>query len=359
LIDLANIDEFNARSSARDANPQVVIWEVTRACHLACAHCRAEAIPHRHPLELTTEEGLRFLDQVVEARPAVFILTGGDPALRPDLLELCQEATRKGLRVALSPSATPRLLKTDFAALRRAGVRRMSLSLDGPDEASHDAFRRVKGTWRRTWEARRLAAEAGIAIQINTTITAGNVRRFDEFARLMDEIKPEAWTVFLLVPVGRATSEDLPSAEAVEQFLVRLSDHAARAPYPIKTTEAHHFRRILLQRRGELPPHVVANGGYGIRDAKGFVFISHTGEVCPSGFLPLVAGNVRTANLLDLYRNHPDFTRLRDSNTLGGKCGRCEYRFVCGGSRARAYMMTGDYMAEEPMCSYYPQSIRS
>jgi radical SAM protein len=340
-------------SSLWDLNPLIVIWETTRACALACRHCRAEAIPRRHPQELSTEEALRFVDEVVRAAPRVFVLTGGDPMVRPDLAQIIGYATGHGLKVALSPSATPRLLRADLGRLYGAGLHRISLSLDGACARSHDAFRGVRGTWNWTMRAIEAARSADIEVQINTTFTRQNLEEFDAFAALLDTLRPVLWSVFQLVPTGRAKEADLLTAEETEELFVRLWELSRVAPYEIKTTEGMHYRRVSWQRWTERPRGLKPSP-IGTNDGRGFVFVSHTGEIFPSGFLPLAAGSVRDAELIEVYREHALFRRLRDPNQLRGKCGACEFRGLCGGSRARAYAMTGDYMAADPLCSYQP-----
>ncbi len=333
--------------------PFIVIWEVTRACELACRHCRAEANARRDPGELKPAEVPAFLDQVARAGPKVFVLTGGDPMMRDDLEDIIAGATERGLTVSLSPSATPRFLQADLLRFRLAGLKRVSLSLDGAHAASHDAFRGVPGTWNRTMEAVTAARAAGLEVQINTTFTRQNLGEFNDFVELLDELKPSLWSVFQLVPTGRASADDLLTAFEMEHLFVRLAELSMRVPWPIKTTEGQHFRRVLLQqwkRRPGLPePQVLP-----VNDGNGFVFVSHTGDIQPSGFLPITAGNVKREDLLEVYRNSPLFRELRDPGLLKGKCGRCEFRTLCGGSRARAYGLTGDWLAEEPLCPYQP-----
>lgn len=356
------------------ARPFVVIWEITRACSLVCRHCRASAKVDRHPLELTTEEGFRFIDQVVRAQPGLFILTGGDPVRRPDLEALAGYATERGLRVGLSPSATPEFLQRDFAALRRAGIARISLSLDGASRESHDRFRGVPGTWDWTLQAIDRAREADMQLQINTTFTQQNLGEFDRFVERLAEIKPVMWSVFQLVPTGRGKAKDMLDGEQMEQLFQNLYRLSKTAPYDVKTTEGHHYRRVVMQQeklRGGSGIREIARPGMvpgplsgfglkaraplGINDGKGFVFVSHIGAINPSGFLPITPGNVRTHELLDVYRNSAVFRELRDTSLLKGKCGRCEFKEICGGSRARAYALTGDYLAEEPLCVYQPR----
>ena len=337
--------------------PFLVFWELTRACALACSHCRAEAQHRRDPDELTPQEALRLVDQLAELAPPMLILTGGDPMMRPDVLEIAARATAAGIRVGLSPSATARLVNYDFHKIRAAGIERMSLSLDGATRETHDNFRGVTGTFDRTVKAIELAREAGISLQINTTLTRSNLHEFHAFRDLMFEWKPEMWSVFILVPTGRAGADDVPDAAELESVFEEMADLVGTAPFAIKTTEGHHFRRVLAQRgKGGATGRQGMRAPLGIRDGRGVMFISHTGEVSPSGFLPMVCGNVRETTPAEIYRNHPLFISLRDSDALGGKCGECEYRTICGGSRSRAYGLTGDPFAADPACVYQPHA---
>lgn len=340
-----------------DKRPFILFWEVTRACALACKHCRAEAQPRPHPQELTPDEALRLVDDIAELAPAMLVLTGGDPMMRRDLPDIIARAAGRGLRVALSPAATPRLLHADFEALHRAGVQSLSLSLDGATAATHDRFRGVPHTFERTLQAAQAAKAAGIMLQVNTTLSRSTLGELPAFTELMQQLQPDVWSIFVLVPTGRATLEDLPSADDLEAVWQHLLELRAKLPFAIKTTEGHHYRRVLLQAAragGEAPRHLIPT-----RDGKGVLFISHTGEVQPSGFLPITLGNVRRDHLVELYRHHPIMQQLRNDDALGGKCGRCEYRHVCGGSRARAYGVSGDMMAAEPLCHYIPAAMRS
>jgi AdoMet-dependent heme synthase len=351
--------EADGLSTAADpfaARPFLVFWELTRACALACTHCRAEAQHRRHPQELNAEEAERVVDQLAELAPPMLILTGGDPMERRDVLAIAKRASTTGIRVGLSPSATRRLIASDFNAIREAGIERLSLSLDGATRETHDAFRRVKGTFDRTVLAIKKAHDAGLSIQINTTITAGNISEFHAFRDLMNAWKPAMWSVFILVPTGRAGAKDMPDADQLEMIFEEMADMVGKVPYGIKTTEGHHFRRVLAQRgKGGATGRLGMRAPLGIRDGRGVMFISHTGDVSPSGFLPLVCGNVRTRHPAEIYRGHPLFVSLRDSDALGGKCGRCEFRKICGGSRSRAYGLTGDAFAEDPCCPYQPR----
>ena len=361
----AGTSVYNARVTAPKHPPMcdfaerpfILFWEVTRACALACKHCRAIAQPKAHPEELNHEEALALVDEIAELAPPMLVLTGGDPMMRRDIFDIIERATARGLRVALSPAATNRLLHTDFHKLRAAGVVSMSLSLDGATQATHDAFRGVPHTFERTLQAARMAKEAGIQLQINTTISRSTLPELESFVDILKEIQPDVWSVFLLVPTGRATLEELPDATELEALWSRLLELRSELPFAIKTTEGHHYRRALMQAArssgAPAPRHMVPT-----RDGKGVAFISHVGEIQPSGFLPLTAGNVRTDKLADIYRSHPLFVQLRNDDALGGKCGRCEYRRMCGGSRARAYGSCGDMMAAEPLCNYIPAALR-
>jgi radical SAM protein len=335
-----------------------VFWELTRACALACTHCRAVAQHQRHPSELMPHEALRLVDELAELAPPMLILTGGDPLMRPDVLDIAARASSAGMRVGLSPSATARLVNYDFHKIRAAGIERLSLSLDGATRETHDAFRGVPGTFDRTVKAVELARKAGLTLQINTTLTASNVHEFKAFRDLMFEWQPEMWSVFVLVPTGRAGAADVPDPDMLELVFEQMADLVGKAPFAIKTTEGHHFRRVLAQRgKGGAKGRQGMRTPLGIRDGRGVMFISHTGDVSPSGFLPLVCGNVRQTDPAVIYREHPLFVSLRDSDALGGKCGRCEFRNICGGSRARAYGVTGDPFAQDPACSYQPQRL--
>jgi AdoMet-dependent heme synthase len=364
--------------------PFMVIWEVTRACDLACRHCRAEAAPHPHRDELTTDEARALIDQVAAfgSPPPLFILTGGDPIKRPDLLSLIEYATTRRLPVALSPSATPRLTSQAIAGARAAGAVALSLSLDGDSRATHDAFRGVSGVFDRTLDAWDAALRCGLKMQINTTVTGGNVMALPGIARLVRERGAMAWSVFFLVPVGRG--EGLPQITPAECEDVLHFLYDVGAALPLKTTEGHHFKRVVLQRtilerRGITPDSVLALGplyhalktmlgpwppGSGRRRSpmdvnagRGFVFVSHTGSVHPSGFMPLPAGNVRRRPLGEIYRDSPLLRALRDPASWHGRCARCEFHAVCGGSRSRAYAATGDPTGDDPLCAYVPGSF--
>jgi radical SAM protein len=364
-----------------DRVPFTVFWETTRACDLRCVHCRASAQPRRDRRELDTREAFQLVDQVAELGSPVFVVTGGDPLKRDDLFEVLSYAVRRGVAPAVTPSGTPLLDERAIGRMAEVGVRRVALSLDGPDFRTHDGFRRQPGSFSYTLAALRHARCSGLATQVNTTVTRHNVERLGEIAALAAEAGATTWSAFFLVRVGRGAEVEQLDAETYERVFAFLHDLSKRAPFRVRTTAAPHYRRFVLQRtvaerrreRNEranvvsvaaetghddarigrvLPPAAYAPRG--VTDGRGIAFVSHTGNVYPSGFLPLVAGNVCEQTLGDIYRDSALFRLLRDSDRLGGKCGACEFRHICGGSRARAYSASGDPMAEDPCCAYEP-----
>jgi len=343
-------------------SPFLVIWEVSQACDLACRHCRASAQPGRHPNELTTRESLELLEQIRAIGDPLMVFTGGDPLKRPDLYELLRASTSLGLRTTVTPSATPLLTEEAIDRFQACGVARMAISLDGPDAATHDAFRGVAGSFDRSMLALRHAAPIGLETQINTTVTQYNRRQLRLMAELVERERARLWSVFFLVVTGRAQLADDLTAEEYESVFEFLYQTSLSAPFDIKTTEAQHYRRYVAQQRKKAGPGAsAASSGpsmiqrqAGINDGKGFLFVSHTGEIFPSGFLSISAGNIRHTRLADAYRNSALFQVLRDSSQLEGKCGACEYRNLCGGSRSRAWALTGDYLESDPRCVYIP-----
>ena len=340
------------------AAPLVVIWEVTRACDLACVHCRASAIPSRDPLELTTEEGGKLIRDLRGFGHPVFVLTGGDPLRRPDLDILVAMAAQQGLPTYLSPAGTPLLSLDRLRRLRAAGLGGVSISLDGSNAMVHDAFRRVRGSFDWSLAGAAAAAALSLRLQINTTVTRHNLADLPAIAALVSGLEARRWTVFLLVPTGRATDDQQITPDECERMFEWLHELSLEAPFKIKTTEGPHYRRVVLQHQAAGTAGTVSGGGRfvpGLGDGSGFLFVGARGEIQPSGFLPLTAGNVRSDSPVEVYRTHPIFTALRDPDRLGGRCGRCEFRGVCGGSRARAWAKTGDALAEDPLCAYQPQ----
>ena len=347
-----------------DEAPFLVIWELTQACDLACVHCRACAVESRNPFELSIQEGFRLLEEVRTFGDPLMVFTGGDPLKRPDLFPLLEKSVSLGLRTTVTPSATPLLTNDAIERFKESGVARMAISLDGPDAESHDGFRRVEGSFDRTISALQHAQEIGFQTQVNTTVTKHNMGRLNEIAQLVERRGAKLWSVFFLVATGRASASQDLTAEEYEEVFGFLDNLSKTVPFDIKTTEAQHYRRYVAQRRKaegadgnsarQSAPEVIQRQA-GINDGKGFVFVSHTGEIYPSGFLPLAAGNVRHDSLTNVYRNSPLFRTLRDADSLRGKCGECDFRNLCGGPRSRSYALTGDFMAEEPRCVYEPK----
>jgi AdoMet-dependent heme synthase len=346
-----------------DRAPFTIAWEVTRACAYACAHCRANAQPKRHPRELDTGEARRLIDQLAsfETGP-ILVLTGGDPLMRSDIFDLAEHADARGLRVSLTPTATALPTPKRLGAARDAGIRRVAFSVDAARPIVHDRFRGFSGSFARTLCAIAAARAEGLPVQVNTTVCGANAGELPRLVPLLEEWGIVQWSLFFLVPVGRGARLAMLSAKSHEAALGWLCDISQQVPFDVKATAAPQYRRILYQRRR----HAAGAGfrfadgldrppaGKGVNDGKGFMFISHTGELMPSGFLPLSAGNVRNEHPVRLYRDSPLFQKLRDPDALAGKCGECEFRTVCGGSRARAYAVTGNYLGSDPSCPYEP-----
>lgn len=345
-----------------DQAPMLVIWEVTQACDLACVHCRASAQPERHPHELTTEQGFRLLEEIRSFGEPLMVFTGGDPLKRPDLYELIRHSVKIGLRTNVTPSATPLLTEEAIDGFKEAGVTRMAISLDGHDAASHDDFRGIPGTFDRAMLALRHAQRIGLDTQLQTTVTRRNMASLPKIAEIAAEVGTKMWSLFFLIVTGRAGEADDLNAEEYEKVFAFMYDLSKRASFGIKTTEAMHYRRYVAQRiKEEHGAHAETEGARqvafrtaGVSDGKGFVFVSHTGEIFPSGFLPISAGNVLRDALTRVYRESDLFRKLRDTGLREGKCGICEYQKICGGSRSRAYALTGDYLASDPRCVYQP-----
>jgi radical SAM protein len=357
---------INAAAADFTRAPFLIAWEVTRACALKCLHCRADAIPHRDPSELSTAEAFKFIEDVrtFGDPPPLLIVTGGDPMRRPDLTELVRHAVDVGLTVALTPSGTAAATFSRLEALQKAGLSRVAVSLDGPDAATHDAFRQVRGSYDWTMRIIDSARTLGLPLQINSTVSRMTLPTLHAMARRVREFPIVLWAVFFLVQTGRGGGLDQITAEECEDVLAFLADLSRDVPFGIKTTEAPHYRRVLQQRvagRPPLPragvftgrgPHLRAPRG--VTDGNGFLFVDHQGQINPSGFLPIDCGNVRDDSVVGVYREHELFVSLRDPDALEGKCGRCEFRTTCGGSRSRAYAATGSALASDPLCAYEP-----
>lgn len=345
-----------------DLAPFLVIWEVTRACALACVHCRADAIPRRDPGELSTMEGRALVDQICAFAPhrPLLVLTGGDPMRRPDLADLVAYASDRGLTVALTPSGTAAATPARLAELKQAGLSRVAVSLDGPEADTHDAFRRVRGSYRWTMRIIEAAIDLGLPLQINSTVSRVTLPHLEAMARRVRELPVALWAVFFLIQTGRGAALEQITAAECEDVLQLLFELSLTVPFGIKTTEAPHFRRVIWER--EHAPVGALRAGTrralraprSVNDGNGFVFVDHVGTICPSGFLPVARGNVRTHQLAGIYRDDEVFRRLRDADSLEGKCGRCRFRALCGGSRSRAFAATSQMMASDPLCVYDP-----
>ena len=344
--------------------PRLVAWETTRACDLACVHCRAVAQPTPDPRQLSTEEAYRLVDDIAAFQePVILILTGGDPLKREDIFDVAARASRAGLRVVMSPSGT-NVTPQSVARLKEVGVQRISVSLDGSTAELHDAFRQVPGAFAEATQSLAYAREGGLPFQINTTVTRHNRHDLTSMLRLAVELGAVAWDVFMLVPTGRGTVQMEVTPEEYEEVLHYVYEASLTAPIQVKMTCAPHYKRVQVQERKRqareagagAPQHSHPAHGFsrGCMAGFGFCFVSHIGEVGGCGYLPLLAGNVRQASLVEVYRDSPLFRSIRDPNLLQGRCGICEYRVLCGGCRARALGATGNYLEEEPFCTYQP-----
>jgi heme b synthase len=349
--------------SASEA-PRLVAWEITRACNLACVHCRAAAITDPDPNQLTTEEGLRLIDQIAALNKGIIlILTGGEPMMREDVFDLAQHGTDAGLRVVMAPNGT--LITPESARkMVQSGIQRISVSIDGATPEDHDRFRGVKGAFDRLAEGLKHAREAGVEFQVNTTVTRANLDQMEAIQDLVVSMGAAAHHIFLLVPTGRGRNlkGEVITGQEYEDVLNWFYDRRDKVPLVLKATCAPHYHRILRQRARQ-DGHKVDFQTFGL-DAvsrgclggQGFVFVSSTGQVQPCGYLEVDAGQVREKDFGEIYRHSPVFVNLRDKSKYTGKCGKCEYWNVCGGCRARAYEETGDYLSEEPLCLYEPGS---
>jgi radical SAM protein len=370
-----------------DRRPFTVIWETTRACDLACVHCRAEANRESSEDELTFKEAQRLVQSVKAFGTPypLFILTGGDPAKRSDIFDIIAHARGEGLRVAMTPSATPLITRDAVRRFADAGLARLALSLDGKDALTHDSFRGVAGSFNRTLEILDWCREFGLETQIHTTVTRHVLHELQAIAELIAERGIKLWAIFLLIAVGRAARPEIRrlnlNARQFESLFHWLYDLTKHSPFDVTPREGYHYRRVLLQRRAaelgvtaedllanaekkewtpvELAPSAtqatrIVRAPLGVNDGKGIVFVSHQGNVQPSGFLDLIGGNVRSESLANIYRNSPVFLGVRDFSQIKGKCGVCEFKNICGGSRSRAYAITGDPMNSDPYCVYQP-----
>ena len=346
-------------------------YEVTQACDLVCRHCRASAQAGPRPDELSSAQSRDLITEIATfKRKPVLVMTGGDPLKRRDIFELILFAREAGLEVSLTPSATPLATRAALRRAKQTGVRRLGISLDGPDAATHDAFRGWSGSFERTLAMLADAREIDLPVQVNTSITARNVGCIDSMAELLAKTGIAMWSVFFLVPVGRGLRERRIATEQYEEVFERLWQHSRRQPYAIKTTEAPHYRRWVLQHQDrpeyrESARETKASAGgslkdvghrarLGVRDGNGIIFVGHNGTIYPAGFSPVECGRFPDQSVVEVYQHHPTFVALRNPDGFGGKCGVCDFRKICGGSRSRAYGVTGDMLASEPDCGYVP-----
>jgi AdoMet-dependent heme synthase len=376
----AGVTERIGRAPDYAERPMLVFWETTRACQLACRHCRASATPMALPGELSRAEGFALIEQVAGfGRPyPILILTGGDCLLRPDLFDLVEYATGMGVPVCLSPSVTPMLTAGMISRIAASGVRAVSISLDGAGPATHDGVRGIPGHFDATVQAITALAAAGLTVQVNTTVMRANAVELADVAALTVGSGARIWEVFFLVQVGRGRAEGEVTAAQHEEICQFLYD-AAHYGVVVRTVEAPFFRRVTAQRRAGAAVSECGTGLYGAlsgrlrdllgppglrpnahtaptRDGKGIVFVAYDGEVYPAGFLPIGLGNVRDLPLRTIYRDTPLLRSIRAAR-FAGRCGRCEFTDLCGGSRARAYAATGDPLGEDPACAYQPQPL--
>lgn len=340
---------------------RLIAWEVTRSCNLACKHCRAEAHPEPYDEELGTEEALALIDTFPQAGNPLIIFTGGDPMMRPDVYQLIEHASSKGLTCAFAPNGTL-IDEASAQKIAAAGVGRCSISIDGADAAKHDAFRGIPGAFDASMRGIRHLKRAGVPFQINTTVTRDNLADFKKIFNLCQKIGAAAWHIFLLVPMGRASEleDQVITAAEYEDVLNWFYDFRKTTDMSLKATCAPQYYRIMRQRaHAENTPVTRECFGMdaltrGCLGGTGFCFISHTGQVQPCGYLELNCGNVRETPFPEIWEKSEIFQNLRNPDKYEGKCGKCEYHRVCGGCRARAYSMTGNYLGEEPLCAHRP-----
>lgn len=352
------------RRTLPDGTPllRLIAWEVTRSCNLACKHCRAEAHMDPYPGEFSTDEAKALIDTFPETGDPIIIFTGGEPLMRPDIFELVAYARDKGLRCVMAPNGT--LITPEVARkMAEAGISRCSISIDGPEAVSHDAFRGVPGAFDAAMRGIQYLKDAGIEFQLNSTVTKSNLGSFKDIFRLADGLGAAAWHIFLLVPMGRAAelAGEVITAAEYEEVLNWFYDFRKTTKMHLKATCAPHYYRIMRQRAaGEgiaVTPETFGMDAVtrGCLGGTGFCFISHTGQVQPCGYLELDCGNVRETPFPEIWRSSRHFQEFRTPSDYEGKCGHCEYHKVCGGCRARAYSLTGNHLAEEPLCSFTPK----
>jgi len=357
-----NPEHPHSQPPNKEPQLRLVAWETTRNCNLACVHCRASATRGPYPDELDTAEALSLLDQIAEVGKPIIILTGGEPLLRSDIFKIARYGTDLGMRMVMALNGT--LITAKVARqLKEAGIQRISVSLDGSSAETHDRFRQVKGAFEGALKGIDLLKKAGLDFQINTTITKTNLEQIPKIQQLAVDLGAVAHHIFLLVPTGRGkyiVDQEIDAAE-YESTLNWFYDQREKTPLQLKATCAPHYYRILRQRAKQdgisvsFQTHGLDAVTRGCLGGIGFCFISHRGMVQPCGYLDLNSGNVRQTSFAEIWYHSDIFLQLRNYDRLKGKCGSCEYKRVCGGCRARAYEATGDFMSEEPLCSFQPR----
>jgi heme b synthase len=332
--------------------PRLIAWEITRSCNLRCVHCRAAAQAGRHPDELSTFEALALIDDIADYCKPILILTGGEPLLRPDVFEIAHHADTAGLRVVMATNGT--LLTSDYAQRAvKAGIQRISVSLDGASPASHDSFRQEPGAFDGALRGIEAAKAVELPFQINMSVVRANRAELPAVLKLSSDLGAVAFHVFLLVPTGRGRDLDEMSAQEYEDTLHWIHHQRKASDFEIQVTCAPHYARI--ERENPLPG---ARPSAGCMGGQTFCFISHTGVLSPCGYLEINCGNVRDEGFVEAWEQSTVFMQLRDRSKYTGKCGRCEFVRICGGCRARAYAATGNHLAEEPLCVYQPRQRR-
>jgi heme b synthase len=340
---------------------RMIAWELTRSCNLSCVHCRASAEYGPYEGELSTQEVFRVMDEIASFSKPVIIMTGGEPLLRPDIFDLASYGTAKGFRMVMATNGT--LITEDIIQkMRASGLQRISISIDGPTAETHDAFRKMNGSFEGSLGGIEMVKKEGIEFQINTTITQVNLHLIPDILRLAVDLGAVALHIFLLVPTGRGKElkDQEISALDYEKTLHWFYEQIDKVPLQLKATCAPHYYRILRQQAKKEKKNITPRTRgldamtRGCLGGISFCFISHVGQVQPCGYLELNCGNVREKHFREIWEESTVFKNLRNTDGYQGKCGRCEFRKVCGGCRARAYEISGEYMAEEPYCIYEP-----
>lgn len=338
--------------------PINVYFEITIACDLKCKHCRAEAVPERSPEELNTEEIKTFMDEIKEIGSHL-IISGGDPLKRDDLFEILEYAKKIKLPVAITPTTSPLATFEKIKKMKEKGIYALGISLDGGDEESQDNFRGVSGTFQNSMNILNYAKELDLPVQVNTTFTGETKGEIEKIYNLLkDRFSPpvKRWSIFFIVPVGRGKELNLPSKKEIKGVCEFLYEKSKESPFHITTTEAPFYKVFYVieeMKKGKKYEEILKenrNMAFGVRDGNGVLFISHKGDIFPSGFLPLKLGNVRENKLYEIYKNNIIMTELKNTSLLKGKCGNCKFKDICGGSRARAFSMKGDYLEEDEFC---------